>query len=71
MTRPSPVRTSSMLLPELIISGDVAQHMRLADENYEGDTIPSYAAIITPLGCLALSLFAYEFVIFRSYAQLP
>ena len=42
----------------------------LADINYDGDTIPSYVAIITPLGCLALSLFAYEFIIFKSYAQL-
>ena len=41
-----------------------------ADVNYEGDTIPAYAAIITPLGCLALSLFAYEFIIFKSYARL-
>ena len=39
-----------------------------ADSNYEGDTIPAFAAIITPLGCLALSLFAYEFIIFKSYA---
>ena len=39
-----------------------------ADVNFEGDTFPAYAAIITPLGCLALSLFAYEFFIFRSCA---
>ena len=37
-----------------------------ADANYEGDTFPAYAAIITPLGCLALSLVAYEFFIFKS-----